>query len=184
MSAVSKLDQIPQEFREVAEEFSEKGFVTIASDTLINWARTGSLHWMTFGLACCAVEMMQASMPRYDLERFGAAPRASPRQSDVMIVAGTLTNKMAPAGAILFVKVPATIITSDCLGDALGAAPNLSRSYLGIDACIISTAQHASPNVIQCNDPVLAQLIKVSLAMVTKPFSENSSATSLNSCGI
>ena len=50
---------------------------------------------MTFGLACCAVEMMQTSMPRYDLERFGAAPRASPRQSDVMIVAGTLTNKMA-----------------------------------------------------------------------------------------
>ncbi len=51
---------------------------------------------MTFGLACCAVEMMQTSMPRYDLERFGSAPRASPRQSDVMIVAGTLTNKMAP----------------------------------------------------------------------------------------
>jgi NADH-quinone oxidoreductase B subunit len=53
--------------------------------------------WMTFGLACCAVEMMQLSMPRYDVERFGFAPRASPRQSDVMIVAGTLTNKMAPA---------------------------------------------------------------------------------------
>ena len=45
--------------------------------TSINWARTGSLMWMTFGLACCAVEMMQASMPRYDLERFGFAPRAS-----------------------------------------------------------------------------------------------------------
>ena len=52
---------------------------------------------MTFGLACCAVEMMHTSMPRYDLERFGTAPRASPRQSDLMIVAGTLTNKMAPA---------------------------------------------------------------------------------------
>ena len=50
---------------------------------------------MTFGLACCAVEMMQTSMPRYDLERFGAAPSASPRQSDVMIVAGTVTLKMA-----------------------------------------------------------------------------------------
>ena len=106
MSAVSKLDQIPQEFKEVAEEFAEKGFVTIASNTLINWARTGSLHWMTFGLACCAVEMMQASMPRYDLERFGAAPRASPRQSDVMIVAGTLTNKMAPALRKVYDQMP------------------------------------------------------------------------------
>ena len=75
--------------------FSENGFITTSFDNLVNWARTGSLHWMTFGLACCAVEMMQTSMPRYDLERFGAAPRASPRQSDVMIVAGTLTNKMA-----------------------------------------------------------------------------------------
>ena len=61
---------------------------------------------MTFGLACCAVEMMQASMPRYDLERFGAAPRASPRQSDVMIVAGTLTNKMAPALRKVYDQMP------------------------------------------------------------------------------
>jgi hypothetical protein len=60
-------------------------------------ARSGSLMWMTFGLACCAIEMMQMAMPRYDAERFGFAPRASPRQSDVMIVAGTLCNKMAPA---------------------------------------------------------------------------------------
>ncbi len=76
---------IPDEFKKIAKDFSEKGFITISSNNLINWARTGSLHWMTFGLACCAVEMMHASMPRYDLERFGAAPRASPRQSDVMI---------------------------------------------------------------------------------------------------
>jgi NADH:ubiquinone oxidoreductase subunit B-like Fe-S oxidoreductase len=52
---------------------------------------------MTFGLACCAVEMMHAAASRYDMERFGMVFRASPRQSDVMIVAGTLTNKMAPA---------------------------------------------------------------------------------------
>ena len=84
-------------FRGVSDELADKGFLTTTVDELITWARTGSLMWMTFGLACCAVEMMQMSMPRYDAERFGFAPRASPRQSDVMIVAGTLTNKMAPA---------------------------------------------------------------------------------------
>ena len=79
---------------EFAKQMSDKGYLLTSAESVINWARTGSLHWMTFGLACCAVEMMHTSMPRYDLERFGAAPRASPRQSDVMIVAGTLTNKM------------------------------------------------------------------------------------------
>ncbi|MEL6948377.1 MAG: NADH-quinone oxidoreductase subunit B, partial [Pseudomonadota bacterium] len=82
-------------FGELNDELADKGFLVTSTDDLINWARTGSLMWMTFGLACCAVEMMQLSMPRYDAERFGFAPRASPRQSDVMIVAGTLTNKMA-----------------------------------------------------------------------------------------
>ena len=101
-----KQKQIPEEFKDLAKDFAEKGFITTSSDNLINWARTGSLHWMTFGLACCAVEMMQTSMPRYDLERFGAAPRASPRQSDVMIVAGTLTNKMAPALRKVYDQMP------------------------------------------------------------------------------
>ena len=81
----------------ISDELADKGFLVTTTDDLIQWARTGSLMWMTFGLACCAVEMMQVSMPRFDIERFGFAPRASPRQSDVMIVAGTLTNKMAPA---------------------------------------------------------------------------------------
>tara|TARA_B100000927_G_scaffold167542_1_gene135036 strand:- start:303 stop:644 length:342 start_codon:yes stop_codon:yes gene_type:complete len=83
--------------RELNDQLQDKGFLVTSTEDIINWARTGSLHWMTFGLACCAVEMMHTSMPRYDLERFGTAPRASPRQSDLMIVAGTLTNKMAPA---------------------------------------------------------------------------------------
>lgn len=84
-------------YRDIGEELAEKGFVVGQLDKLVNWARTGSLWPMTFGLACCAVEMIHAYMPRYDLDRFGVVPRASPRQSDVMIVAGTLTNKMAPA---------------------------------------------------------------------------------------
>ena len=75
----------------------EKGFVTTTLDSVINWARTGSMWPMTFGLACCAVEMMHAGAARYDLDRFGIVFRPSPRQSDVMIVAGTLCNKMAPA---------------------------------------------------------------------------------------
>jgi NADH-quinone oxidoreductase subunit B len=88
------------------DDFQNRGFIVASADSLITWARTGSLMWMTFGLACCAVEMMQASMPRYDLERFGFAPRASPRQSDVMIVAGTLCNKMAPALRKVYDQMP------------------------------------------------------------------------------
>ena len=76
---------------------TQKGFVVAKVDDVLNWARTGSLWPMTFGLACCAVEMMHAGAARYDLDRFGIVFRPSPRQSDLMIVAGTLCNKMAPA---------------------------------------------------------------------------------------
>ena len=72
-------------------------FIVSKMDELVNWARKGSLWPMSFGLACCAVEMIQCGTARYDLDRFGIIFRPSPRQSDVMIVAGTLTNKMAPA---------------------------------------------------------------------------------------
>ncbi len=94
-------------FTEINDELADKGFLVTSTDELITWARTGSLMWMQFGLACCAVEgLMQASGPRYDMERFGVAPRASPRQSDVMIVAGTLTNKMAPALRKVYDQMP------------------------------------------------------------------------------
>ena len=80
-----------------SDQLQDKGFVLTQVDRVVNWARAGSLWPMTFGLACCAVEMMHAYVSRYDLDRFGVVPRPSPRQSDVIIVAGTLTNKMAPA---------------------------------------------------------------------------------------
>lgn len=63
----------------------------------INWARHGSFYPLTFGLACCAVEMMHATVSRYDFDRFGVIFRATPRQADLIIVAGTLTYKMAAA---------------------------------------------------------------------------------------
>jgi NADH-quinone oxidoreductase subunit B len=93
-------------FERVNTELGERGFLTTSLDDVINWARTGSLMWMSFGLACCAVEMIHLSMPRFDLERFGMAPRGSPRQSDLMIVAGTLTNKMAPALRKVYDQMP------------------------------------------------------------------------------
>ena len=93
-------------FKELSDELADKGFLVTKVDKLVQWARTGSLWPMSFGLACCAVEMMQAFMPRYDTERFGVVFRGSPRQSDVMIVAGTLTNKMAPALRKVYDQMP------------------------------------------------------------------------------
>jgi NADH-quinone oxidoreductase subunit B len=84
----------------------ERGFVTARMDELVNWARTGSMWPMTFGLACCAVEMMHAGAARLDLDRNGVIFRPSPRQSDVMIVAGTLVNKMAPALRKVYDQMP------------------------------------------------------------------------------
>ncbi len=103
--------QLPAELQDeavakLAAEVSDKGFVLTQADKLFDWARQGSMWPMTFGLACCAVEMIHSYMSRYDLDRFGIIPRPSPRQSDVMIVAGTLTNKMAPALRKVYDQMP------------------------------------------------------------------------------
>jgi len=90
----SEQDQI---LSALSNEVSDKGFIIGQADKLFNWAKSDSLWPMTFGLACCAVEMMHSAASRYDMDRYGMLFRPSPRQSDVMIVAGTLTNKMAPA---------------------------------------------------------------------------------------
>ena len=97
---------ISQPIMSTEEKIHHHGIVTTTMDNLVNWARTGSLWPMTFGLACCAVEMMHAGAARYDLDRFGVIFRPSPRQSDVMIVAGTLVNKMAPALRKVYDQMP------------------------------------------------------------------------------
>lgn len=86
-----------QLLRSMNENLSSRGFLLTQVDKVVAWAQTGSLWPMTFGLACCAVEMMHTAASRYDLDRLGLVFRPSPRQSDLMIVAGTLTHKMAPA---------------------------------------------------------------------------------------
>ncbi|MFN7132683.1 MAG: NADH-quinone oxidoreductase subunit NuoB [Myxococcales bacterium] len=76
-------------------------------DDLINLARSHSIFYLLFGLACCGIELMQTGGPRADIDRFGSVPRASPRQSDLMIVAGTLTYKMAERCRLLYEQMPA-----------------------------------------------------------------------------
>jgi len=81
--------------------------VTTTLDLVFNWARRSALWPMSFGLACCAIEMMAAVASKYDIDRFGAGVyRASPRQSDLMIVAGTVTEKMAPVVKRLYDQMP------------------------------------------------------------------------------
>ncbi len=80
--------------------------LTEAIDLVVNWARASSLWPMTFGLACCAIEMMAAGASRFDFDRFGVIFRATPRQSDVMIVAGTVTLKMAPVLRKVYDQMP------------------------------------------------------------------------------
>ncbi len=82
------------------------GLIIASIDMVINYSRKSSLWPMTFGLACCAIEMMAANASRYDFDRFGVIPRPSPRQSDVMLVAGTVCTKMAPFVIKLYHQMP------------------------------------------------------------------------------
>ncbi len=89
------------------ENTYEKNAIITSLDFMVNWARRSSLWPLQFGLACCAIEMISASMPRFDIsERFGMLYRSSPRQADLMIVAGTLTKKMAPILRTLYDQMP------------------------------------------------------------------------------
>jgi len=80
---------------EMADKSGESGIILSQMDELLNWANASSLWPLSFGLACCAIEMMSTYASSFDLDRFGVLPRASPRQADVMIISGTVTFKMA-----------------------------------------------------------------------------------------
>ena len=107
----------------------EDNFITTNVDAVLNWARESSLWPLTNGLACCAIEMMAAAASRFDIARFGAEVyRASPRQSDLLIVAGTVTKKMAPVLRRLYDQIPEPkwVISMGSCSNAGGPFPTYS----------------------------------------------------------
>jgi NADH-quinone oxidoreductase subunit B len=116
------------------------GIILTKLDALLNWAKKSSLWPMTFGLACCAIEMMATGGPRFDIDRFGAGVfRPSPRQADLMIVAGTVTVKMAPRIKRLYQQMaePKYVIAMGSC--SIGGGPFARDSYsvvLGVDRIV------------------------------------------------
>jgi NADH-quinone oxidoreductase subunit B len=120
--AVAISDVVPPELRKRIKELSPvemppgqgkapyrqilPGVLQLPADAIIALARKSSLWPLTFGLACCAIEMIATHMARHDLDRFGILPWPSPRQADVMVVSGTVTKKMAPAVKLLYEQMP------------------------------------------------------------------------------
>jgi NADH-quinone oxidoreductase subunit B len=87
-------------------QFNDGNVVISTVDDVLNWARLSSLWQMTFGLACCAIEMMATSASHYDFDRFGVMPRPSPRQADLIIISGTVTLKMATRIKRVYEQMP------------------------------------------------------------------------------
>jgi len=102
----------------ISSKLGNLGVVTTSLETAVNWGRTGALWPLLFGLACCAIEMMAAQCSNYDLSRFGMElNRASPRQADLIIVAGRVTRKMAPVIRQLYDQMPSpkwVLAMGDC----------------------------------------------------------------------
>jgi len=119
----------------VVQNLFEEGYITTTIDSIINYFRASSLWPLTFGLACCSIEMIQFyAAPQHDADRFGIIPRNSPRQCDVLIVAGTLTKKMAPIVRRVYDQMPEpryVVAMGSCAGS--GGIFNTYSVVQGVD---------------------------------------------------
>jgi len=122
----------------IEEKAGDMGVITTTLETVVNWGRTNAMWPLLFGLACCAIEMMGAQGANYDLSRFGMElNRASPRQSDLMIVAGRVSRKMAPVVRRLYDQMPEpkwVIAMGDCA--ACGGIFNNYAIVQGVDEVV------------------------------------------------
>jgi NADH-quinone oxidoreductase subunit B len=122
----------------VEQKLGNLGVVTTSLEQVMNWSRTGSMWPMLFGLACCAIEMMSAQSAHYDMSRFGMElMRPSPRQSDLMIVAGRVSRKMAPVLRRLYDQMPDpkwVIAMGDCA--SCGGVFNNYAIVQGVDEVV------------------------------------------------
>jgi NADH-quinone oxidoreductase subunit B len=122
----------------VEQKLGNMGIVTTRLEDLVNWGRTGAMWPMLFGLACCAIEMMASQASSYDMSRFGMElMRASPRQSDLMIVAGRVSRKMAPVLRRLYDQMPDpkwVVSMGDCA--SCGGVFNIYALVQGVDEVV------------------------------------------------
>lgn len=119
-------------------QFQHPNVLTTTADFFINWARRSSLWLFTYGIACCAIEMLAAGTSRYDFDRYGVIPRATPRQADMMIVAGPVVDKMVPVIQRLYAQMadPKYVIAMGCCacsGGFFNESPNILN---GVDKVI------------------------------------------------
>lgn len=135
---LARLDAFADWAKEQIDKMTSVGPIGRGLDVAENWARQSSLWYLTFGLACCAIEMMATAASKYDFDRFGMIPRATPRQSDLMIVSGTVCLKMAPRVKMLYEQMaePRYVISMGACATSGGPFKDAYSVLNGVDKIV------------------------------------------------